>query len=563
MAVELHVLFAGKLPSKAALTHAMKEWGFPVSIPAGGGALEQHGGFLPMRLRGQKSGVEFDVYDDRAHVEEVAGERFDPRFERLASFRWGSDEDEMLCALCAAAALAKLVDGVVLDEEGSLSVEQAIEQARGTLDLVKPPDPRYGTRPADIKRYLKPLLELRSDLVVVGRMLLIRPVRHFLRGVLFDARDKYEFRLYRAIDPLYETPQIDDWNGRIREGAWKVWQPHFAPLLLDVLATDIFEPWGQVITLEGFAAGTIAHLGGRTTWQTILALILAGEHEQAAEYERQLEDATPYEEEKVRRRTRWEQVTSDIGSLCARLHAREAEIVRALKLEHIWERSPFPVEVPAAERGGRSAEPVFSTTPWVPRPSWLWQEAPTQAGEVRFAKYHVRSDHGVTLMVTLSREEAEERHREREDYAMAVRLPDGLLLAISCDMGWDRAKPEGFPYLPGPSPFASYLIELHGASHFAVLHASERKDPRVLEFWSIEAFEQLGPGSTWLCNVIIREDEKGIHDSRSGKKVYARTPLSPTERELALCPIPAFGEYVAFAERACALLRCLGYGDIT
>ena len=36
MAVELHVMFAGKLPTKAALTRAMKELGFPVSIPAGG-----------------------------------------------------------------------------------------------------------------------------------------------------------------------------------------------------------------------------------------------------------------------------------------------------------------------------------------------------------------------------------------------------------------------------------------------------------------------------------------------------------------------------------------------
>ena len=563
MAVELHVMFAGKLPSKAALTRAMKDLGFPLSIPTGGGALDKHSGFLPMKLRGQKSGVEFDVYSNRAHVEEVAGDDVDPRFERLASFRWGGDEDEMLCALCTAAALAKLVDGVVLDEDGSLSVEQAIEQARGYLDSVKPPDPRYGTRPADIKRYLRPLLELRSDLVLVGRLLVIRPVRHFLRGVLFDGRGKYEFRLYRAIDPLYETPQIDDWNGRIREGAWKVWQPHFTPLLLDVLATDIFERWGQVTTLDGFATETIAHLGGRATWQTILALILAGELEQAAEHERQLEDATQYEDEKVRRRTRWEQVTSDIPALCARLHAREAEIVKALKLEHSWEPSPFPVELPAAERAGRSAEPVFSTTPWIPRPSWLWQEAPTHAGEVRFAKDYVRSDHGVTLMVTLSRAEAEERHREREDYAMTVRLPDGLLLAINYDMGWDRAKPQSFPYLPGPSPFASYLIQLHGASHFAILRASERKDLGVLEFSSIEAFERLGRGSIWQCNVDIREGEKIIRDWRSGEKVYASTPLSPTERELGLCPMPAFGEYSVLAECVRTLLQDLGYGKIT
>ena len=55
MAVELHVMFAGKLPSKAALTRAMKELGFPVSIPAGGGALDKQRGFLPMKLRGRRA----------------------------------------------------------------------------------------------------------------------------------------------------------------------------------------------------------------------------------------------------------------------------------------------------------------------------------------------------------------------------------------------------------------------------------------------------------------------------------------------------------------------------
>ena len=53
-------------------------------------------------------------------------------------------------------------------------------------------DKRPGTRPSDIKRYLKPLLQQRSDLVLVGRRLIIRPVRHLLRGAFLDrTSDKY------------------------------------------------------------------------------------------------------------------------------------------------------------------------------------------------------------------------------------------------------------------------------------------------------------------------------------------------------------------------------------
>ena len=51
MAMELHVFFRGELPSKAALARTIKELGFPLSIISATGSLEQHKGFMPMRLR--------------------------------------------------------------------------------------------------------------------------------------------------------------------------------------------------------------------------------------------------------------------------------------------------------------------------------------------------------------------------------------------------------------------------------------------------------------------------------------------------------------------------------
>ena len=62
---------------------------------------------------------------------------------------------------------------------------------------MKPEDAKHpGTRPADLKRYLKPLLKQRSDLVLIGRLLIIRPVRHIVRGVFFGrTSDKYLFEI--------------------------------------------------------------------------------------------------------------------------------------------------------------------------------------------------------------------------------------------------------------------------------------------------------------------------------------------------------------------------------
>jgi hypothetical protein len=481
MSVELHVLFSGKLPSKAALTRAMKELGFAVTIP-GGGALANHSGYLPMKLRREESGVEFDVYDDRGTIAELAGEHFDPRFERCASFRWGGDEQGMVCALCAAAALAKLVDGVVLDEEeGRLSVDQAIAQAEETLKTVKPAEPRYGTRPADIKRYLKPLLELRSDLVVVGRQLLIRPVRHLLRGAFFDRTgDKYRFSITGYVQLLYNADSGTlGYDTSFARSPSQVWQPHFAPQLFDSLATDIFDRWGPVTTLEGLAAELGTNQGYLLP---IMSLALAGERDRAAEFMERAERGETNEDHKSRIRALWEQLTMDIGGFCATLRAWEAEAVKALKLEHIWEPSPFPVELPAAE-WGRAAEPVFTTKPWIPSPPGLWQELPTKPGEVRFAKDYRYGNGDLLLPAALSRDEAEERHRALEDYVMVACLPDGLLLMVEFS-GWDRNNPEVLEYVSTWSPRVTLQIELRGATHVAAARASPDWDHTgIVELW--------------------------------------------------------------------------------
>src|SRR5262245_193966 len=268
MSLEIHVFFQGKLPGKAALTRAMKDLGFPLSISPSKGALEQQKGFMPMRLHREETGVEFDVFDGRAAVEDSAGDLdIDLRFDRSANFRWGGDENEMVCALCAAAALAKLVDGVVLDTEGGelLTPEAAIRLAKQTMtDVVKPASVRQpGTRPADIKRYLKPLLRQRGDLVLVGRLLLVRPVRHVLRGALLDrTSNKFRVRVWRYLNPLYDAgaPSVG-YDSYLLGAHFEVWQPHFEALLTDALAADVLDDLGRITTLADFAAQPFQSIG--------------------------------------------------------------------------------------------------------------------------------------------------------------------------------------------------------------------------------------------------------------------------------------------------------------
>ena len=229
MSMETHVFFRGKLPTKAALSRAMKELGFPFSIKPVTGSLEQQSGFMPMVRRGEETGVEFDVWNDHAAVAEFADVGVDPSFERVANFRWGGDYEEAVAGMCAAAALAKLVNGVVFDEaeDRLLSVEDAIAVAKQTLGTLAQPeaDKRPGTRPADIKRYLEPLLKQRSDLVLIGRMLIIRPSGTCCVACFLTAPATSIVSAYRSLSPSYTGAEGLGYGDYVRTPASYVGRP--------------------------------------------------------------------------------------------------------------------------------------------------------------------------------------------------------------------------------------------------------------------------------------------------------------------------------------------------
>jgi hypothetical protein len=557
MAVEMHVFFRGKLPDKKALSRTMRELGFPLTVAAG--SLEQQRGFMPMRLRREESGVEFDVFDGRDSVEELAGKDIDPSLERSANFRWAGSEDEMLAGLCAAAALAKLVNGIVLEEqEGKLlSADGAIALARETLQTtLKPEDTqRRGTRPTDVKRYLKPLLNQRGDLMLVGRSLVIRPVRHVLRGAFLDrSGSRYEFRLWAYLKPLWSRPRGVGYLDYVHDGKWRVWQPHFEPLLMDTLQQEIFEPLGKITTLDDVAA-VLADTDHLFSARVIL-LALAGERERADAYVRDIEmrHASQNDYFKGWVQSQREFLARDIGEVCAQVHAQEAETVKALGLESIWEPSPFPVEVPRSERKSRTDESEFVPEPWLPRPQWLFQELPQAPGDIRFAKDWLLRGGKPVLVAALSREEAEDRHRNGEEYLLAARLPNGLLLLLRHE-GRDRLRPND------RGGFWVFTLELHGLN-FSALAYSLRVVDGFAEVNMVYVFTRNPRRQIWRWLLDRQTASVFINDCRADESSYSKK-LTDGETEQLRCPKPRFGEFDAPAQIVLGILRTGGYGEIT
>ncbi len=558
MSMEIHVLFAGKLPSKAALTRSFKELGVPLSFRPGTASLERHTGYLPMRLRGEEAGVEFDTYDDRKQVEELAGKRINPRFTRCANFRWSGDEDEFVVARCFAATLAKLVEGAVFDpQERCLQTgEQVIDEARKRIAASQPKSKVRGTRPADIKHYLKPLLQMRSDLVLVDRSLFIRPVRHLIRGVYFDrTSSKYLFRVWSNMRPLFSGRRDAHGEGDyVHDGAFETWQPHFEALLMDRMAEEILSKVGKVATLVDFATAS------RNVRTAITAFVLAGESDKAVAYVEHQDDAwktSGFAGIPREHKEHLEHVLKNVEATCAECHANEAEAIKALKLEHVWEPAPFPVELPTDQRTVGTAEPPFVATPWPGRPSWLWQAAPQQPGEVRYAKRWLWRSRDVLLLVALTKAESEERHRENESYVVAERLTDGLLLLVSRSSGYDRHCPPEDCY-----GLMSCSINLLSCSYEVCASAYvDSASPDSVEIDSINVTKRGSPYSIWSYGT--REGgEVYAHDRRSGEIVGSSWAMTAEERDLRIVRSPESAERAMLSERLRSLLRIAGYGEV-
>jgi hypothetical protein len=63
--------------------------------------------------------VEFDSYEGRNHGDDLRDnfdDDFDLLFDRFASVRWASDFTEGVAGMCIIATLAKLLNGMVVDE---------------------------------------------------------------------------------------------------------------------------------------------------------------------------------------------------------------------------------------------------------------------------------------------------------------------------------------------------------------------------------------------------------------------------------------------------------------
>jgi hypothetical protein len=557
MSTETHVFFSGPLPSKRALQGAIRELGFGFALTPATGRLEDQDGYMPMRFRREDTGVEFDVFDGREAVEEFADIGIDPdRFDRVANFRWSGDLVEAAAGQCSAAALANLVGGIVFDEaeDRLLSPDEAAKAARETVAAIPPPPPRRpGAKQSDLKRYLKPLLERRSDLMLTGRLLIIRPVRHLLRGAWFESSsDRTCFYLNWFAQPLAGGPWLHD-----RVATLYVDRPQFLPLFYHCLRKHVFERVGKITTLDAYRNTSDRT---RTNPSNYMAPVFLAEGIEATR--RLIAEGPIYDSEAAIERFN---ALSEQGMEALRqyYYDREADTVGELKIAENWERAPFPIEVPPNERDALTSETEFVTQPWMEfDPGWR-AEMPMAAGEVRYAN-DCWTQCGETFLVgPISPEEARKLRSEIQSYVLSKRMQDGTLIVLQ-----RRAESETLLGLLTPEAAIQrrlsygdqYLrIERPEGSTLSAGFSSNFDRPEETCLTSVDVYDALGKG-IWESRVYNYRGVSSVRDSR-GEQVQQRN-WEYSDDELAAVTLsnPEFDDYQSFVDCVTAFLKKNGNG---
>lgn len=563
MATEAHVLFDAALPTIKDINAELRGLGFPVRLQYGNGPLADHGGFLPATLRRQQSGCEFDVPSGADAADDLDPPDAAKPFSCCVSLRWGSDEDEASVGLCIAAALAKLTKGIVLEEFSGewLNAGKAVDYARQHLKAMggKRGPAELGTRPADIKRYLKSLLAERDDLVLVGRRLLIRPVRHILRGAFFESMGGgTRFRIWPYLHPLYGHPHSTGCLEPIHGSLWDVTAAHFMPLLHDALLHDVFADLGSVTSLPKLASRLEADRQMVTV--CVVALALSGRHETARTFLDALSARDPtWDPWLIRDRQFLER---DINTVCAEFHEREERAVRELKIASIWEPSPFPAELPEHERES-VAEPQFQAGRWPATPDGLLVSTPEQCGELSFSKEYIFRRSLPLLLEPMTIEAGQRAYQANEKLIAAQHLPDGkLLLSIMrpqrAHQSWiDQASPDLDPI------WIDTRLLLYGSERLAEIWLSRPSlSVEPLSIHSIEIRTKDRRHSIWHCNFRYEETDATVFDARGTYTGGVTSDLPPDLLAALALDHPVPGAPDNALNRVRLLLHGMGYGEL-
>lgn len=227
------------------------------------------------------------------------------------------------------------------------------------------------TTAAQVKRLVQPLLDKNPDLAWVGRQIYVKPIHHFARTVLIDRiLDPDGFRPQWAVVHLFELERSfplswGEWLYKLsgpRPASWRIQDPDVGRMLTETIEANALPQLRAMRSLDDYLAYVVEHrVGGLlcdNPTRKIIVDVALGKLDEAraickSQHELWSVNKPDYDEEDKAMLRRLRQLCALLSSdnragLARLLHAWEAETVKNFKIEHLWEPTPFPLELQSA-----------------------------------------------------------------------------------------------------------------------------------------------------------------------------------------------------------------------
>jgi hypothetical protein len=216
----------------------------------------------------------------------------------------------------------------------------------------------------EVKSWLKPLLQRHEDLAIVDRLLIVTPVRHHLRAVLVDRTSSADRIMPRWYVHHLFSPRLDphiSWGGTLpgaRGFLWDTTNPDMQDVLLDKIETEALPILRRIETLNDFARVIMDKWQGHHLVNDDFAkvvidlafgnieLAMACCRNKVCDYP----EPGPREADVTRRKILGAKQlcnllqSGDVRPAVTQLHDWERQTVKNLKIEHLWQPTPFPIE---------------------------------------------------------------------------------------------------------------------------------------------------------------------------------------------------------------------------
>ncbi|MET0605309.1 MAG: hypothetical protein ABWZ80_02535 [Beijerinckiaceae bacterium] len=214
------------------------------------------------------------------------------------------------------------------------------------------------TTAAQVKAVVKPLLERNPDLALVGRLVVLKPVRHLLRGIYLDWSSAKElFTPAFAVTPLCEPDKHFHftYGRRLARGYWNVHDPATSQEMCKAIESEALPLLRPVETLDQFVEYVAnPEIWGPSDDHPLTSAIIHAAH---GDFEASLRACDkvvrsnhyisfmPQEYGSVIHLLRPLIVAGDRRGLSRLFHRWEGIAVRVNKVEHLWQETAFPFEI--------------------------------------------------------------------------------------------------------------------------------------------------------------------------------------------------------------------------